>query len=565
MTLTLAVCASTSRAIFAFNIYTVGQGCPFSKIQDAVDAAAASPGEDYVWIVNNKLYTSQYISIVDQDVDIEGGFSDCSDFSIGPNDSTTIYGTTQPVFSIGGNSHVYLGNLRISEGNTYDGGGVNFNGQGSLALAAITISFNTATFGGGIYFAGSTGPATLTLLDGTNITSNTAESGGGIFLNGNARLLARSTSVSIDHNHAEIGGGITIGTPARADLGITNGFAAAINQNGAGDGGGIALYGAVLRVFSPDAAHPSAINGNIAARYGGGIFAQQASQVCLFNVAMESNQGLQGAAIFEYGTGSGIYINRAFPNAPGPECGPETVAALGGEPYACDSASASCNYFFGNKATDQFDRSTGPIIYQHGGAFAASRLRLQDSFGTSALQTESVTTNVDTSLFSDNDVSAALISVAGGTASLSASTFAHDTIGGTYVFDFGSGPNVVLKNDIIAEPGHLSVTASAPPSASYVLSNDITTLPHNSSVIADTPKFVDSTYFDYHLRPDSPGLDFAPAAAGTDLDEHSRTVDLPGVANRFGPTDLGAFERQYLYLCDSSTDVIFCDAFEASP
>ncbi len=73
-------CAASAAPAFAFQIYTVGAdaGCRFTSIQAAIDAAAASPGEDYVWIANNQIYSGQHIVIQDQDVIVEGGLTDCS-------------------------------------------------------------------------------------------------------------------------------------------------------------------------------------------------------------------------------------------------------------------------------------------------------------------------------------------------------------------------------------------------------------------------------------------------------------------------------------------------------
>ena len=88
-------------AAFAFGIFTVGPAvdCPYHSIQDAVDAAAANPGVDYVWISNDLAsgtkysYSGQHIHVHDADgVIIEGGFVSCSDYDIGPGENTTISG-----------------------------------------------------------------------------------------------------------------------------------------------------------------------------------------------------------------------------------------------------------------------------------------------------------------------------------------------------------------------------------------------------------------------------------------------------------------------------------------
>ena len=52
--LTLLIALSPS-CVFAFSIFTVGPAsdCPYHSIQAAVDAAANTPGVDYVWISND--------------------------------------------------------------------------------------------------------------------------------------------------------------------------------------------------------------------------------------------------------------------------------------------------------------------------------------------------------------------------------------------------------------------------------------------------------------------------------------------------------------------------------
>ena len=61
------------------------------------------------------------------------------------------------------------------------------------------------------------------------------------------------------------------------------------------------------------------------------------------------------------------------------------------------------------------------------------------------------------------------------------------------------------------------------------------------------PKFVNSDADDFHLQPTSPALDFAPISTPDqplDLDGLPRNQNLSTVTDRFGPRDLGAYERQ---------------------
>lgn len=67
-------------------------------------------------------------------------------------------------------------------------------------------------------------------------------------------------------------------------------------------------------------------------------------------------------------------------------------------------------------------------------------------------------------------------------------------------------------------------------------------VPLGPTVLVAAPGFVASD--DFHLRPDSPAVDFARnlGNANVDLDGEPRGVDERGVPNRFGPVDLGAYE-----------------------
>jgi hypothetical protein len=83
-------------------------------------------------------------------------------------------------------------------------------------------------------------------------------------------------------------------------------------------------------------------------------------------------------------------------------------------------------------------------------------------------------------------------------------------------------------------------------------------LPARVENVLGIPQFVDAAHGDYHQLPTSPGVDFATAQGGQDLDGFSRSYDLPAV-NRFGPMDLGAYE---LHSVCSVSDTIFCNGFE---
>lgn len=570
-TILLACLACCVQPAAAFNVYKVDKDCvasgAYATIQEALDVAALSVGTDYVWISNNHAYPES-LFISDQDVIIEGGFTDCNDNDIGPADRSYINGIGghAAVLTIAGNSHVYLSNLDISYGDNgiFEGGGIRFTGQGDLTLSSTSVQANMASRGAGIYFSPQGGPATLTLLDGTDIFNNAAsDSGGGIYLAGQARLFMLSLDTTISNNQAaNYGGGIDVLGPARADIGSPGLSGGVVVGNDAQFGGGIAVRGsAVTRVFSHDSLHPSAIAGNTAILYGGGLYVE--GDACLFNPAMNFNDALQGAAIFQTGVG-GVYFNAGFPARLGNQCGPESVAALGGEANVCTDI--YCNTVSGNTAQSGYAGLYGAIIYAEGGELIASRMQLQYNIAGSAIQSAALTTAISTSLVTDNLVSDALINVDAGapaTASFTGSTFAHNTIDGAYVFKFAHGAAASMTRDIIAQPSRLSASTSGPLVVNYMMSNDISTLPHNANptVVANDPLFANAPIGNYRLRAASPAVDFAPAAGGIDLDSMPRDVDLPQEANKHGPTDLGAYELQVAFACDSHADAIFCDGF----
>ena len=186
--------------------YRVGadtQHCQYDDIQAAIDAVGECP--TVIDITREHTYTHQHLGIASKpDLTLQGwgdGVT-CSmirgplDFPpYAPPDSTaplvSLDGSSDgggSVLHVTGTTHLTLRNLTIlrganlgSDDNNSVGGGIHFDGQGSLYLTRSTISTNEAGFGGGIDVNGSSGPVALTLDANTLVISNTADtSGGGI-------------------------------------------------------------------------------------------------------------------------------------------------------------------------------------------------------------------------------------------------------------------------------------------------------------------------------------------------------------------------------------------------
>ena len=568
-----------SRPASAFAIYTVGgdAACGYANIQDALDAAAANPGEDYVWIAGNQTYTGQQLLVHDQDVDIEGGFVDCSDFDI-DTQQTTVSGTGNggwAVFSIDGTSHVFMSNLFITGANRSDGaegGGIWFGGNGALTLQLTTIGANRAGYGGGISVTPSGGPVALNLLHDTLILNNTAHvSGGGIRIEGDTRLFAVSPNTTFTFNTAETGygGALEVLGPARADLGGAGylGFAL-IDGNDADAGGGIAAIGgsdgaAYVRVFTTDPQNPTTIDDNFArGRGGGGIYTNSGDFqgiACLYDFSLTNNVAADGAAVYA-DEGLGFYMNRA--SLFDPNCGDEPVASLGA--VACASG-ASCNAISGSLTQhEDGSPSAGAVIkvgessqllanrFRMADNDTAWLVRIDDGFGLS---------EISNCLIANNGVTSTLISgVAISATAIASCTFANNSIGAGFVID--NDCCLTFEDSIVDQPGVQAVDFTGDGSlfiADNVLANDVGTLGGSTTSIQGAPTFVDPANRDYHLKVTSLGVDYAPAAADFDLDGNTRNADMPGVPNTYGPLDLGAFER--LSTCGAA-DSVFCDGFD---
>jgi hypothetical protein len=570
--LAASICAAAPAG--DFNVFTVGgdASCGFAFIQDAIDAAAAHPGEDYVFIAANRTYADQHLVVADQDVDIIGGFTDCSDFDPGV-DQTTIGGTTgHSVFEIEGTSHVFMRDLVLTGAvmdADHSGGGIYFGGQGALTLQTVWVFQNQAGYGGGIDVS-PTGPTEVTLT-GSVVSSNTAlVSGGGIRIEGQTTLNVKHSPPDqfdyITHNTAlgqgdiGYGGGIEVLGPAIAR------FAAVLAQNSAPYGAGVAALAtedghAYVGVYATNPASPGAIYENVASRTGGGIFLKPSAQgrrqalLCADNFDIHSNTAVNGAAIYadlDDDMGSSVDLGPADPRV---------VCAL--DSVEC-SAGVSCNVSDDNVAT------VGAIVLvQAKGDFRGNRFSMRrNQAGTliGELTDDATSVALSNCLMTGNSVLGSLID-AGTPGDLhieSGLAVENCTLAGNVI----GAPAVVhaqvsafsLTKSIIEELGRVTVDGLVfPPDVHYVLSNDASTLPSSADVIQGEATFVDAANGDYHLQPSSIGVDFAPAALTIfDLDGLPRVVDLGGVENVWGATDLGAYEIQE----GAVADPIFSSGFD---
>ena len=601
--------------------------CDYNDIQSAINSAVTdNTCHTTIHITREHLYTNQALTINNhRNVSLIGWNdgvtcsdirTDCSPYGCpsptpATNPLVTLSGSNgSSVIHIDGPSTVSLLNLTITGGSVGDdqkGGGIYYDGAGTLTLQSTTVNLNHAGYGAGININGDGGTANLVLDSYSQILVNTAAvSGGGIRLEGNARLFALKPHTWIGFNKAlnGYGGGVEVVGPARADIG-SPGFNAfgVIYGNQAEYGGGMDVIGtssdqsAVARIFTTDSNNPVAISGNFASHTGGAVylkpnFADANATLCAFDFRMDGNAAQEGSAIygdldsgfigiFPRSTGSTVLLNTA---GGGGGCQtPESTASLGAVRCAVGIA---CNEFADNIAeTGSNSPTNGSTVllqtssYLEGDRFSARRNHGGHVIGF--VGDGDSDTALRDCLIVDNIVSGEVLAESAGfngDLTLDSCTIANNTINAASVIGFpedadGGDGTLAIRNSIIDQPekyvtppGLVLFTTFG--QVLYVLTTDKTSFPASPNVALGEPTFVDAASGDYHLMPGSLGVDFAPQdadsqASATDLDGNLRVFDMPGVGNIFGPMDLGPYElsSDHAAACYVS-DTIFCNSFE---
>lgn len=184
------------RLSFGSQLQVCHSGCAYSSIQSAVDAAASG---DTIF-VSAGLY-SERVTVAGKSLTIEGT-------------SNTIVqgvGVGGPVFTLGAGSGPYyevdLSYLTVTGGdhNTSSevGGGIQVRVGAYLHLSNVTVTSNSAAYGGGIGIMTSGGPPST--LAQCSVVNNSGVYGGGIYVGTGASVDVQQCSIS--NNTAWFNGG----------------------------------------------------------------------------------------------------------------------------------------------------------------------------------------------------------------------------------------------------------------------------------------------------------------------------------------------------------------------
>lgn len=559
----------------ALAVLSVGSsaGCSYAKIQDAINAAAAT---DVIHVEPSHTY-AEHLLISDKSLTITAcacGESVCATKTRVAVDGTTAIKNLNPLLRIqatAGNSiTVSLSFIDFSNaGSAVDGGGIAWAAQGHLTLSNVEVTGNSALNGGGIYFNGTGTGATLTFGSGVSIDNNTATgSGGGVHLEGLSSFSMNGANDRIFQNVADSddngdgdGGGISVVSPASATIGSAVSANAVISGNMAHNGGGIAFVGGTIdagsttssiQVVASDLDYPVRIEDNTAKNFGGGLYLQpktfasatiNAVQFSASGYRIDANHAFDGSAIYAdtdsspgAGTAGGKVVLQQTNCHPGVEC--DTVAGNQSLPYGVGGMPASV------------------VVIKAGGQITARYVRMHDNAGEYLLQSAGSRAAIEFSLLYSNHVAGALIAGDSGSQHLQISqcTIAANTIEGAQVV---SGTLELLDNSLIDQPTTAAYSGSgAAPAVFNVVASDSAGLPADPSIQQQQPLFVDPVNDDFRLlvqRHDdgsitaSPGVDYAPAGiAQLDIGGRPYDQDVPDVGAAGNVHDLGAFEMQPL-------------------
>lgn len=549
--------------------------CTHRTLAAAIADLPTDSDHHVVRMMSNAGGDAMQVDARDRNVEILGGFATCpspEDPDAQPDGSSTVLsgtgGDARSVLSFGGSAvEVKLRRLRVVGGDaTGSGGGVRFNGSGSLDLQEVEFSDNRAgSLGGGLYVE-SQGLVVVDARDGVVFRGNTADLGGGVFLRGRIEFRMYGRESLFDQNTASGGGAIRMNGPVRAAIGATAIDGGALFRgNAANVGSAISVYSGTggqqgaLTLYSIDSRYPLGFVGHRALMPGArssviDVSSQSVGselRVCAWDLAFEQNLGTAMPLVAAEGAGASFMLNSpncldAFPPS----------AARCSDPRACSRMVDNAL----DDTTPPNLRFTHLLLVSNAAAMDVRSMSFHGNRVGGIAWAAGGSLSLGDSVVGANDASMALFDSAGSLV-LDGMTIADNRMLPSAPVIRTGGSLLDFRDSIVHQPGIVVLTgAPAQRSLSYLGVHDASGLPGDGGpYILEPPLFSDPQERDWRLRSDSPLVDVAPARGGTDRDGRPRdidTIDLPDVA---GPRDLGAFESPHAM---SGVEYLFEDAFE---
>jgi predicted outer membrane repeat protein len=277
------------------------QGCAYSTVQSAVDAAAS---RDTIQIGKGTFFEN--VSIVDKSLTLSGAGKDFTTLDGGFHDSVIKFNITVASNSL---PKVAIVGMTVTHGKANYGGGISVFYARLYLQDVIVTSNRAAVGGGGIVLSGSSSIAgdivraliTHNIVEGGETNQGTPfGAGGGVYLLDESSLNIRDSSITRNAAPAD-GGGLYVDYNAAASVTDTT-----VSDNSAGvSGGGIAagVFGdnekgdsATVTISTSTIAH------NTAGNDGGGLIVNRGGMTithCVIsgNKAAHDGGGAAGSAI----------------------------------------------------------------------------------------------------------------------------------------------------------------------------------------------------------------------------------------------------------------------------
>jgi hypothetical protein len=578
--LVMAATPSVHAEIFTVGI-DPGGSCTHANLQAALDAASVGPGADEVRVTIGDGHTGP-LRIRSGDIHVRGGYATCN--AEEPSARSIVSGAggkMMPVLDInpGPCSGSLPAIIRI-EGFEFVNGpdhGLLIRGCSSVQLTRSRILENLAAFGAGIAIdGGSGGNTSLVVGDDVRIEGNRAASaGGGIYaLAASVRLGGVGTVVRGNEVTGSdgVGGGIAIvgTTPlAESKLSIVSGGEAGdgiVSGNFAPVGGGLWILGNVsIEAYTTDPARPVRFSRNLASR-GGAVsmdgVAGFAPQMIVVEGVIDANTADYGAAL-ELKSGA-RFLMQALP------------AVHPADATSCNPG-ADCNRLRGNASLIEGVGAT--VVLMEGLSTATpttarfTSVRIEDNDGDNLFaepcignSCPTVSMEIVNSLLAGNTIRHVLHARGVARFSCNFCTLTNSTPSIQPLFR--TSGNLTLSNSVIWEPGRPVIGGGVPSSVSaHALQLHERSafppldFPPELDIEVGNPHFVATTFRDFRPGINSPLLDRAGVASSIpfDLDGRPRAVDQPGIPDRAGIVDLGAFERED---DGASSERVFADGFD---
>lgn len=554
-------------------VYLVGDdgACQYTLIRDAIMAANNNSSNSYeIRVAYNKTYTENLL-ITGPDQTLKGGYSDCSKANIDElgtsNTELDATAASLPAIIIR-NSSGSVHNINVLNFNISGGTGTASNPSGGISIRDndlevhienSVINGNTGVKGGGLYVEG---VATDVYIKDSYLIVNDAANGGGLYCDAADVFVYGDSGISVNNaigtSFDGSGGGVYLTNSCHFNLfsGTSGGFldfrgiaGNIANRDGGGiyaeDGTQVLLMGYLFFGDFGNNDQPVNITANKAnnsntTRLGGGIYAADATtSITAYASIINNNETLAGST----STAAGMYLYQAD-------------FSIGKLDSVCWNQQ-KCNQISGNIVSGA-NASNAGITALSGATVNIKNTWISDhsSSANVFLYGQSINAVIEGNVFTGNggasvDGNTSLLSFHSSAAnglSVAYNTFVNNEIN-TSLLRINNTPSLLMHGNIIKESNNVNILGVAGGSSSSAQFNCMIVHEDSSfsgsSIFVNDPQFIDEANEDFHISATSPAIDLCGndyVATTKDLDDENRAWDDLITDNIDGAFDAGVDE-----------------------